>query len=140
MSSVPIIRRLIKVCMTVFALVIFGTAGYILFEGWTFLDGFFMTVITMSTVGYGITGDHLTVKGQWFTAGLICLSIVCMTCWTATLTSFIVEGDLGGAHLKRRMLKMITKLKDHTVVCGSGQMAQAVIERLTRQKVPVVVA
>jgi voltage-gated potassium channel len=109
-----------------------------LLEDWAFVDGFFMTVITISTVGYGITGE-LSQTGQWFTSLLIFMSIVCMTCWTATLTSFIVEGDLGGAHLRRRMMKTIAKLKDHTIVCGSGQMAQAVVDRLTRHEVSVVV-
>jgi voltage-gated potassium channel len=100
-------------------------------------DGFFMTVITMSTVGYGETHD-LTVAGRCFTAILIFLCVISMTCWSAALTSFIVGNDLGGTFLKRRTQRMIDKLKQHTIVCGGGMMGQAVIAQLLRKRLPVV--
>jgi len=131
-------RRLIKVFLCVIGLVVFGTTGYVLIEGWSPLDGFYMTVITLSTVGYGEI-QTLTPPGRYFTAALIFFCLVSMTCWTAALTSFIVESDLQGSFLRRRTLKMVAQLKKHTIVCGSGLMAQAVIERLVRARQPVVV-
>ena len=131
-------RRLIKVFLCVVGLVVFGTTGYVLIEGWSLLDGFYMTVITLSTVGYGEI-QTLTPPGRYFTAVLIFFCLVSMTCWTAALTSFIVESDLQGSFLRRRTLKMVAQLKKHTIVCGSGLMAQAVIERLIRARQSVVV-
>ncbi len=134
----PIIARLIKVCLCVAGLTLFGTLGYVLLEGWSVLDSFFMTVITISTVGYG-ESHELSSMGRCFTAVLIFFCITSMTCWTAALTSFIVENDLGGNFLKKRHLKMISHLKDHTIVCGAGPMGQAVIDRLMRKRQAVVV-
>jgi len=107
-------------------------------EGWKFADGFFMTVITLSTVGYGETHE-LSKVGRWFTSVLIVLCFIGMSCWTATLTSFLVEADLSGNLVQRRMLKMISKLKGHTIVCGATPMAEVIIEKLMRQRKDVVV-
>jgi voltage-gated potassium channel len=131
-------RRLARVVFAVAALVMVGTLGYSIVEGWSLADGFFMTVITLSTVGYGETLP-LSEEGRTFTATLIFLCLLCMTWLTATLTSILVEDDLSGRRYRRRLLKMIDKLKDHTIVCGSGLMAQAVVERLMRKRASVVV-
>ncbi len=61
-----------------------------------------------------------------------------MTWWSAALTSFVVEKDLGGSLQRKRMRKMISELKEHTVVCGAGLMAEAIIERLIRARISVV--
>ena len=133
----PIILRLYRVVWYVLGLLVFGTAGYVWLEGWSIPDGFYMTVITLSTVGYGET-QTLTPPGRWFTSGLIFLCILSMTYCTATMTSFIVGNDLSGHFFRRRHLKMISQLKDHTVVCGGGLMGQSVIERLMKERKPVV--
>ena len=132
------LRRLLTVMCWMIALVTLGTLGYLMVEGWNLADCFFMTVITISTVGYGETHD-LTQHGRWFTSALIFVSLVSMTGWTAMLTSFIVGSDLSGHFRRRRTDRMIAAMKDHTIVCGTGLMAQAVVERLIRKRVPVVV-
>ena len=114
------------VLCAVASLLTMGTAGYVILEGWPVHDGLFMTIITMSTVGYGET-HQLTPAGRCFTTLLIFCCIVGMTYWTASLTSFIVEQDLSGSLARRRMLRMISKLKEHVVICGSGPMAQALV-------------
>ncbi len=131
-------ERLLRVCVYVVSILVFGTCGYIIIEEWSVLDSLFMTVITVSTVGYGVS-DSISDTGRCFTSLLIVMCIIGMTYWTATLTSFIVEDNLGGRFLLRKTLKMISKLQEHTIVCGSGRMAHAIVERLVRQRVPVVV-
>ena len=131
-------RRLARVILAVAALVIVGTLGYSIVEGWSLADGFYMTVITLSTVGYG-EPQPLSPQGRTFTATLIFLCLLCLTWTTATLTSILVEDDLSGRRYRRRVLKMIEKLKGHTIVCGSGLMSQAVVERLMRKRASVVV-
>jgi len=133
----PMVPRVLKILACLSVLILFGTAGYVWVEGWPLLDSFFMTVITMSTVGYG-EPQQLSPLGRGFTALLIFLCVTGMTCWTAVLTSFVVENDLGGHFLRRRHLRMIARLKDHTIVCGGGLMGQAVIERLIEKRIPVV--
>jgi voltage-gated potassium channel len=137
-SDNPMLKRMALVVAGLAMLVAIGTTGYRFIEGWPLQDCFFMTVITMSTVGYS-EPHALSQMGRWFTSGLIFLCLVGMTGWTAVLTSFIVESDLSGYFQRRKMVKMISALKDHTIVCGSGPMALAVIERLMRRRVDVVV-
>lgn len=131
-------RRLLGVIYWIIVVLTIGTVGYWLVEGWSLTDSFYMTVITISTVGYGET-NVLSEQGRWFTAFLIFLSLVSMTVATATLTSFIVEGDLSGQLEQSRALKRIAAMKNHTIVCGTGLMALAVIERLLRKRADVVV-
>ena len=129
--------RFLIVVTALASILLIGTIGYTVLEGWPVRDGLFMTIITMSTVGYGETHE-LTPTGRGFTTLLIFLCIVGMTYATASLTGFIVEQDLSGTWARRRMLKMISKLKEHVVICGDGPLASALIERLVRKRIPVV--
>lgn len=114
-----------------------GTAGYIAIERWPVGDSLFMTVITLASVGYGET-HPLSPMGRLFTVGLIACCVAGMTFFSAVLTSFFVERDLAGHFQLRRTKKMISQLKNHTIVCGAGLMGQVVIERLLQRKKPVV--
>lgn len=134
----PLFSRLIKVMICVIALVTSGTVGYSVIEGWSLWESFYMTLITLSTVGYGEVHE-LSEAGQRFTSVLIPACLITMTGWTAVLTSFMVEGELSGYFKNRRTIRMIASLKGHTIVCGSGPIAAAVIERLIRKRMQVVV-
>ena len=115
-----------------------GTCGYVLIEGWTVFDALYMTIITLSTVGYGET-QELTTSGRAFTSVLIGCSVLCMACWTAGITSVIVSGELSGSFRRKREKKMIREMKGHTIVCGGGLMAQTVVDKLQREQKQVVV-
>ena len=130
--------RCFKTMAVVATTILAGTLGYSLIEGWPLYDSFYMTIITMSTVGYGETRE-LTLIGRCFTTSLIVMSIGSMTFLTATITSFVVENDLEGNFLRRRMMKTIAQLKGHTIICGTGPTAEAVIERLLKKRREVVV-
>lgn len=132
------LRRLVKAAYWIIGVLAAGTLGYVIVEKWSIADSFFMTVITISTVGYGET-HTLSDNGRVFTSALIFVSLVSMTGWTAILTSFIVECDLGGHFQRRRTARMISTLKNHTIVCGTSLMAQAVVDRLARKRADVVV-
>ncbi len=131
-------RRLILSGSILAGVVLVGTVGYTVIEGWTLLEGLYMSVITLSTVGYGETRE-LSIVGRFFTLGLIVLSISSLAFWTASLTSVFIESDLSGTNRKRRSIKMAATLQDHTIVCGSNVMAQSIVERLNCKQKPVVV-
>ena len=134
----PTIRRLRTQACLLVAVFALGAFGYWWIEGWPYSDGLYMTAITVSTVGYGETGP-LSPAGRSFTAILIFFCVVLMTCFSATLTSFIIEGDLSGRYIRRRMLKMISEMEGHVIVCGADQLAQVVVEQLMRKRNQVVV-
>ena len=118
--------------------IVVGTTGYALVEGWQLMDGLYMTLITISTVGYGEI-QELSFQGRVFTSCLIILSMISLVYWTAGITSLLVSGDLTGDFRRKRELKMISKLRGHVVVCGGGVMARTVIAELARKNTALVV-
>ena len=133
----PLLRRVLKFTCLCASVVVIGTFGYMMIEGWNTPDGFYMTVITLATVGYGET-QELSGAGRLFTCFLILISIVCLSCWTACLTSLFVEGDLTGTFKQKKAKKMAQSLSGHTIICGSGTMAQTVLAILIRKQTDVV--
>lgn len=127
-----------KLSILVACLFMLGTVGFSFIEGWPIADAFYMTTITLSTVGYGETHE-LTPKGRAFTSALISMSIVLMACWTAGITSFLVNGQLSGQFQNHRLRKRMKRMKDHVVVCGGGTTAQALVQRLLDENRDVVV-
>ena len=128
----PLNYRISQLVFLVLGLMVIGTLGYVWIEGWQINDGLFMTIITMSTVGYGETNE-LSQIGRLFTLFLILMSVVSMSCMTAGLTSLIVGGDLSGAFVNRKANKMAARMKNHTIICGSGSVAQSVLDQLVRE-------
>ena len=133
----PMVRRVIKCTSLLGLILVLGTIGYMLIEGWDTDDGFYMTVITLATVGYGET-QELSGVGRLFTCALIFTSIVCLSCWTACLTSLFVEGDLSGAFNQKKARKMAINMSEHTIICGSGTMARTVLDILLRKQTSVI--
>ena len=129
--------RFVTLMALISTLIIIGTCGFVLIEGWPLVDALYMTIITRSTVGYGET-QELTQDGRVFTAVLIVICMICMTCWTAGITSIFVSGELTGEFQKQKELKMISSMSGHTIVCGGGIMARTVIDQLVRQEKGVV--
>lgn len=121
-----------KLSILVACLVIAGSVGFVAIEGWSFADSLYMTVITMSTVGYGETNE-LTSHGRAFATSLIAISIVLMACWTAGVTSFLVNGQLSGEFYRLRIKKRVNRMKNHVVVCGGGATARTLIQQLRTQ-------
>lgn len=123
--------------MWIAAVLAMGTIGYVVIEGWTTQESFFMSVITLSTVGYGETHE-LSDAGRVFTSLLIFTSIVCLSCWTACLTGLFVELELSGVFGMKRAKKMAAAMTDHTIICGSGTMAKTTLDVLLRKHADVV--
>ena len=115
-----------------------GTLGYIVIEGMSFLDALYMTVITISTVGYGEV-KPLDQQGRVFTIALIVLGVGTAFYLFATMTEVIIEGQLRDYLGAKGMLRKIHRLKDHVIICGFGRFGRAVAEELLRHRVPMVI-
>ena len=116
------------------SVIVGGTVGYVLIEGWTPWDAFYMTIITVTTVGYREVHD-LSWAGQAFTVVLL-LSGVGTVLYTFTfLATAIVEGGLPKRLQRRRLAHMIETIHDHFIVCGYGRIGAIVTDQFHRQGV-----
>ncbi|MCA1692503.1 MAG: potassium channel protein [Actinobacteria bacterium] len=120
------------------AALIYGTAGYMVLEGYGFVDALYMTVTTLTTVGFGEI-EPLGTRGRIFTITLIAVGFVAVFTLLAVLTSLIVSGQLGRSLTRRGMRQRIAALRDHYIVCAFGRVGRAAVEELTDQGADVVV-
>jgi voltage-gated potassium channel len=115
-----------------------GTAGYMVIEGWSAWDAFYMTVTTVATVGFKEV-HPLSRAGEVFTVGLI-FGGVGTVFYTATLVAtLVVEGGLHTRFERRRFKHMLENIKDHFILCGYGRIGAMIATELERQRVPFVV-
>ena len=115
-----------------------GTAGYHFLEGWPWSDGLYMTVITMTTVGYGETRE-LTQMGRAFTMLLVVTSIGIAGYAISTVAAYVVEGEFNRAFRGRKMDKRIARMRDHIVLCGAGRTGVEIAQELYKTLTPFVI-
>ncbi|PYR78615.1 MAG: potassium channel protein [Acidobacteria bacterium] len=115
-----------------------GTAGYVLIEGWNAWDAFYMTVTTVSTVGYGEV-HPLSAGGRVFTVVLIFCGVGTAFYTATLLATIIVEGGLHQRFEKRRATRMLEDINDHFILCGYGRIGSIIAADLHQQGVPFVV-
>ena len=115
-----------------------GTVGYVLIEGWSAWDAFYMTVITITTVGYREVHD-LSRAGQVFTVVLLVSGVGAALYTFTLLAAAVVEGRLPRHLQQRRQARMLDTVKDHFIVCGYGRIGSMIAHQLARQRVPLVV-
>lgn len=135
--------RLITAGAVLATVLVIGATGYHQLGGgrWSWGDCLYMTVITLSTVGYGevLPGmDQIAFTRVW-TVGLIVLGSGTLLYFVSTLTAIIVEGDLRGILRRNRMQQRIDRLEGHIIVCGVGTTGIHVIEELRTIGTPFVV-
>ncbi len=117
---------------------VYGTVGYVVLEGFGVLDAVYMTVTTLTTVGFGEI-EPLDPAGRLFTLSLIGIGFTASFTLLAVLTSLVVSGQLGRSLARRGMRHRIEALRDHYVVCAFGRVGRAAVEELVAQGADVVV-
>jgi len=115
-----------------------GTVGYMIIEGWSPLDSFFMTVITITTIGFGEV-HPLSNEGRIFTLILIFSGIGSVGYAVLTGTKMVVEGEIRQIITRRRSMKAVERIKDHFIICGFGRMGSLICNRLHERGIPFVV-
>lgn len=131
------LERLKVSLLVLLSLNMVGTAMYMLTEGWSFVDSFYMTVITISTVGYGEVRT-LSPAGRLFTVILIYVGIGTATTAITNAAAITLGPLLWGSLQERRMRKLIDEIEDHYIVCGYGRMGKQIIRDLRVRDEPFV--
>ncbi|HDQ00245.1 MAG TPA: potassium channel protein [bacterium] len=109
--------------------VIIGTVGYILIQGWSPFDALYMTVITIGTVGFREVGE-LTPTGKAFTIIIIIFGIGVGGYAIANFSAYIIEGFIQNFFKGKKMEKKISKLRNHIIVCGYGKTGDEIVNNL----------
>ena len=125
--------------VVLFVIFITGIIGFIKIEGYTFVEAVYMTVITISTVGFGEVRD-LSEPGMIFTVMLIGVSLGIFGYLITTLTRIFLDGEYRKFIKLYAVNKQVKKIKNHVIVCGFGRNGrQATIDLLkTGEKVVVI--
>jgi len=129
----------LKVAFLAFVLVLLtGTAGYMHIEGWSLLDSLYMSVITLSTIGFKEVHD-LDHAGQIFTMLLVIFGVGTAAFAVKSATQVMLEGELRDIFGRKKLEKEIKGLKDHYIICGYGRMGRFICRELAKKPVPFVV-
>jgi len=120
------------------AIVLFGAAGYRLIEGMALIDALYMSVITVSTVGFGEIRP-LGPEGRLFTIALIIIGVGSVFYLLTATAELVLEGSLRDFFGKTAMHRKIHGQQNHVIVCGFGRLGKAVVEELKRHDTPLVV-
>lgn len=118
-------RQLIRATTVIVAVMLVGTLGYVLIEGWSVVDAVYMTITTMATVGFGEI-HPLSQNGRLFTIGLIILGVGGALYLLTAMMQFVFEGHLGRNLERRRMQRRIEHLREHFILCGFGRVGRQV--------------
>ncbi len=131
-------KKLIPVLSLVVSIIAFGTAGYMVIEGWNFLDSIYMTITTITTVGFREVHD-LSRTGTVFTIVLIVGGVgTALYAFTAG-ARFILEGEIQKIFGRKKLEKKIKELKDHYIICGYGRIGKIIARELQEEGVKFVV-
>ena len=134
-------RRLTTAALAKLVVFVIGVIGYRIIDGGehSYIDVLYMTVITLTTVGYGeiIPLEHHPM-GRVFTMALLIAGMSTLLYFLGAITTFLVEGNLERVFWRRRMKKTIDALREHFIVCGDRIVAAHVIDELRRVQRPVV--
>src|SRR6201993_1960605 len=118
--------------------IIAGTAGFHFIEGWSWFDGFYMVVTTLTTIGYQET-HPLSQAGRIFNLALIVSGVSLVFLGIGALTQALLEFELRSFFGRRKMERQIDRLTDHYIICGAGRVGRSAARELARRPAAFVI-
>ena len=137
-NSIFSFREFKIIIFLVLSIIIFGVIGYTIIEGWGIIDALYMTVISITTVGFGEV-HPLSKTGRMFTISIIIMGMVIFAYSIQFFGRVIVGGEIRNIFGRRRLENKISKLKNHFIVAGYGRMGKIVVEELLENGDEVIV-
>ncbi len=138
-DSATTFRKKLIISLILFIVVLLsGTAGYYFIEGWEVFDSLYMTVITLSTVGFHEI-EPLSKAGKAFTIGLIFFSLGVVAFAVNYGLKAIFEGEIQDVFGRRKLKKTLDSLQNHYIVCGYGRMGKVICKELKHKGIQTVI-
>lgn len=131
-------RHLLVSVLLAFLILVIGTVGYMVVEGWQFMDALYMTVITISTVGYSEVRP-VDATGRIFTMVIVLTGVGFSLYVAGAVVQFMVEGRIRQILGRRRLDRKISRLKNHYIICGYGRIGRVLTRNLMRKLTEIVV-
>ena len=131
------LRRVQSAVVALVIITTVGVLGYIIFEGWSFTDAFYMTVITLTTVGYREV-RVLDASGQLWTMLLLITGVGTLFYAAVSSVELVVEGTVRGYFRRRSVKAAIGRLNGHYILCGYGRVGKQVAREFAADDVPFV--
>ena len=131
-------RKLKFSLLLLFLTIAFGTVGYVLVEHMEVFEAFYMTLITISTVGFSEVRP-LSVAGRSITLVIIICGISLLTYTLGQVARIFIEGELRRILGRRKLEKQIAQLENHYIICGYGRIGNIIVNELARAGIPAVV-
>jgi voltage-gated potassium channel len=129
----------LRLAMVITAVILtIGTAGYVVVEGWSLGDAFYMTIITLTTVGFKEVWP-LSPAGRNFTIVMIIIGVFNYGFIITAMAQLVLEGQLRAILGKRKMEKRVQKLKNHIILCGYGRVGRQVAGEFVQRGVPFII-
>lgn len=122
----------------VMSVMLIGIAGFMLIEGFSFFDALYMTVITVTTIGYGET-QPLSNVGRIFNILFIITSFSLFTYSFAVITRYITSGEMKSYLKNKKLMKQVNQLSNHVIICGFGRNGQQTARTLLTHKIDFIV-
>jgi voltage-gated potassium channel len=130
--------RLVYSLAALAGVVALGTVGFHLIEGWSLLDALYMTVMTVTTVGYG-PPKELTPAGRGFAIVFMVVGVGTAGYLLSSAVQALVRSEILAAYGERRRQREMSKLRDHYIICGAGRVGTRIVREMRRAGVSFVV-
>jgi voltage-gated potassium channel len=116
----------------------FGTIGFSFIEGWSLGDSLYMTMMTVTTVGYG-PPKELSRAGRDFATVFMVIGVGTAGYLLSTAVQSLVRSEILAAYGERRRAREMNKIRDHYIICGAGRVGSRIVREMRREGVPFVV-
>jgi len=138
MAAVKALRNLKVIVLALLALIVIGVAGFHFLEHWSWFDGLYMVLTTITTIGYGEV-HPLSLAGRIFNTFIIITGVGLSLMMIGVATQALLEFELQSVFGRRRMDRDISRLSDHHIICGAGRVGRSVARELARKPLPFVI-
>jgi voltage-gated potassium channel len=133
----PLLKRLLLIAGVLTTTLLLGTLGFMFVEGWAPFDSFYMTLMTMTTVGYGEV-HPLSFHGRIFASALMLVGVTSVFVSIAVMGETLLRLEMADYFGRKRRDRMLRNISGHYIVCGAGRVGRSVIQELLRGEANVV--